>query len=254
MTIQRIQMKQKNFTLIELLVVIAIIAILAAMLLPALGKARAKAQDTACRSNMKSVGALLILYADDFGTFPIPYVDNYTPAPSEEPTWWNRYCWNHAIYKSGYTNRDNLLNLVCCPSVKLFRLSNSTTNPRSYSMNGGSGIADNNSNTTYAPGICSSSDPSVTSNIPYIPYNPAKIRRASQTFMMVENLDLNSSGAINNIWENGNASYARMESVRRVRKPNNATLHGETRNTVFVDGHTDSFKDAQDKRDQWINE
>jgi prepilin-type N-terminal cleavage/methylation domain-containing protein/prepilin-type processing-associated H-X9-DG protein len=79
---------RRGFTLIELLVVIAVIAILTALLLPALGRARIAADSTVCRNNLRQQGVGLAMYVGDFGAYA-PYDSGRAP-PSQPEYWMER--------------------------------------------------------------------------------------------------------------------------------------------------------------------
>ena len=119
---------KKRFTLIELLVVIAIIAILAAMLLPALSAARERARASNCTGNLKQLMLSVTFYANDFKGeslfFQAPTALGYE----------SDCTWAFQLYRNKYLDLDH--DVIRCPSVSTLSYPNNEANRNRYDTYG----------------------------------------------------------------------------------------------------------------------
>ncbi len=120
------QAYRRSFTLIELLVVIAVIAILAALLLPALARAKSQAQRTQCLSNQRQIGFAFTMYAGDSGEF-YPAHPDWASSGGKDGTYYvfvaatnrplNRYAPNVQVFHCPADKGDFLVGTTNCFGV-----------------------------------------------------------------------------------------------------------------------------------------
>ncbi len=211
------KMKSRQaFTLIELLVVIAIIAILAAMLLPALSKAKAKAQGIRCLNNVKQLQLAWQLYVDDNG-------DVIPPSAGGSPTTNQSWCaGNFTISPADKTDLTLLKNSLLGPlagSTGVYKCPGDTSdNVRSISENC----------------AMNGDDADLMANFKFFK-KTSSVPSATQYFVFIDESSETIDNAHFRIDFNQNYSAVNV-------RDNPAAYHGTSGNVSFVDGHAKSQK------------
>ena len=179
------------FTLIELLVVIAIIAILAAILLPALQQARGRARATACANQLKQIGICVQEYADEFGGFYMPS-SLYTPSASGfSRGWFYGDTWlAKKLYKTTQATDDSdRLKIFMCPEVRddetIPWATTTLLSYRSYMLNGS--IGSPSAPAKFGKVINSSRVPYILDGYGANTYSPTKKQHVRPTYPVSNN-------------------------------------------------------------------
>jgi len=254
-----------GFTLIELLVVIAIIALLAALLLPALARARSTAQSAVCKSNLRQLGLALNLYVDDYRAYPggPPYFGGITldgpGAASERALLYLAPFVSADIVSTGPGGKieglmfDVSTTVFHCPAKPTETLLPSGVGTVAVSANGASdgsqsvpahwnrrvrpyGYGYIGLGTLQRPGAAASLGlgPVLVEEIA-VPVRGSNIRSASGMIAIADSVGRNLGHIHPYSWPHGN----RPETI--------ASLHNAGANVVFCDGHVE-----HDQQSHWL--
>ncbi len=218
-------MKTRSFTLIELLTVIAIIAILAGLLLPAVGRARATAQKTACASNMGQLGKAELMFAND-------NKNKTVPAEAIDEKYNYIYCLWEDVGESG--------KIFLC-SVDPYEDTSATYKVQSgneslrfsYTVNG---MSDNTKKGVHWRNTTSET---AYTKILKTWRSISTIKNPSGTISLSEGC-LPANGIYGGIkYDSGTVNYTDFTAVSDVKR------HGNASNYLYMDGHVETLKEEE---------
>ncbi len=247
--------ENKGFTLVELLVVIAIIALLMAVLMPALNKARAQAQLIVCRNNLKNYGLAATMYLETHNDkFPFPLTCIYSRA-----TFTDEHPWECRWHDAGVVPDGPLWPYLsekgvhCCPTFAGIAKTRGTNHPLhiagipikpsfSYSMNGrlsaGDSISPLADNLGQMIGLGQVRHPARV--LFFTEENIWIIHRTNGDPISL------SLYALNDMYF-GTVKYGNGDCIASFHKANDSKLNTGVSNVLFIDGHVDEEKPYDEK-------